>query len=390
MAKQNHDGITWTDRTWSPLKVQMSKDAPKIAREKGYTSLVQIAEKILERVEAGKHSGVGHHCERISPACGDPTGGGCYAERDNRRCRPGNGTGLPYDRRSRDLVEPFVDEKELLKPLSWRKAQYVFVENQSDLFAEWYSDEMRDQVFAVMLANAMESFNWRGHPTKATFQLLTKRSADMRRYFSERSPGELVKAWAKAGDCIIRMENEDTLFSEAVYSRTCHDWDENGTNSSKSEHAPWKYLRGLMPLHGVWLGCTTEDQHRADERIPDLMATPAALRYLSVEPMLGPLDLSRIPTGEGTGDEWSPIIHMNALKRASVLAPHIDWVICGTESGPGARHTDLAWIRDLRDQCKAAGVPFFLKQLTERGRKIPFEAWPEDLKVREMPEVRRG
>src|SRR6185437_2404782 len=120
-------GIEWTDSTWSPIRVRVRADAAEIARAKGYTSLVAIAEKMAGHV--------GTHCEHVSPGCEH-----CYAETNSHRCLPGNGTGLPYARRSRDLVEAFVDEKILLQPLQWKPAmetkrpRLIFVENQSDLF----------------------------------------------------------------------------------------------------------------------------------------------------------------------------------------------------------------------------------------------------------------
>jgi protein gp37 len=100
----------------------------------------------------------------------------------------------------------------------------------------------------------------------------------------------------------------------------------------------------------VWLLTTVEDQRRADDRIPHLIRAPARIRGLSVEPMLGPVDLSRGWPGEWIGD--------------------IDWVIVGCESGPRRRETKLQWVRDLRDQCVGAGVPFFLKQLDVDGRVV--------------------
>ena len=100
-------GIEWTDSTWSPIRARVRLDAADIAGAKGYRSLVSIAEKMAGRV--------GQHCEHVSPGCEH-----CYAETNNHRCLPGNGTGLPYDRRSRDLVEVFVDEKVLLQPLKWK------------------------------------------------------------------------------------------------------------------------------------------------------------------------------------------------------------------------------------------------------------------------------
>lgn len=121
--------IEWTDATWSPLRARVKRDAAAIATAKGFTSLVQIAGKMAGRV--------GPHCEKVSPECEH-----CYSETTNRRCLPVNGTGLPFDRRSRELIEPFIDENILAEPIRWKTPRRIFVESQSDLFGEWYTDEM--------------------------------------------------------------------------------------------------------------------------------------------------------------------------------------------------------------------------------------------------------
>ncbi len=119
-------------------------------------------------------------------------------------------------------------------------------------------------------------------------------------------------------------------------------------------------LSGLeFPWPNVWLGVSCENE-RFYGRVSLLVEMPAVVHYLSIEPMLG--DMRDVP-----------------LRG-------IEWVIVGTESGSGARFTDLDWIRRIRDKCKVEGVAFFVKQLTTKGGiKIPFESWPEDLQVREMP-----
>lgn len=166
------------------------------------------------------------------------------------------------------------------------------------------------------------------------------------------------------------------------------------------------------PLDNVWLGVSVEDQKTADERIPLLLQTPAALRWLSVEPLLGPVDLA----------EW--LWMLKGSKGGTVDMLH--WVVVGGESGPNARPFDIQWARDIIAQCKAADVPVFVKQLgatpevtmdclhcngvdsekcgggcngdgtktfelTYKNKKggDPSE-WPKDLRVREMPEVLNG
>lgn len=164
-------------------------------------------------------------------------------------------------------------------------------------------------------------------------------------------------------------------------------------------------LADLVPWPNLWLGTSVEDQRRADERIPHLLACPAAVRFLSCEPLLGPVDLDgRTPVG----DPWLP----SGLHPSSGF---VDWIIVGGESGPGARPMDLAWARSLVAQGRTAGVPVFVKQLGARPMRAHHqpdqgmgarlvkverdgvfytlrdrkggdpEEWPEDLRVREFP-----
>ncbi len=132
------------------------------------------------------------------------------------------------------------------------------------------------------------------------------------------------------------------------------------------------------PLPNVWLGVSAEDQTRADERIPLLLQTPAAVRFVSCEPLLGPIDLTEI--------EHAPAHCLHALAGIKAetdgtasYGARLDWVIVGGESGPGARPMHPGWARTLRDQCAAADVPFFMKQMT---KKAPI---PDDLMVRQFP-----
>lgn len=142
------------------------------------------------------------------------------------------------------------------------------------------------------------------------------------------------------------------------------------------------------PRHNIWLGTTVENQQEADRRIPHLLNTPAAKRFLSCEPLLGPVDLTRV---KKRGAEKFPdgnAATLNALwcwhDHGRPVHPEIDWVICGGESGPGARPMEPDWGRALRDQCQAAGVPFFMKQMggTVKSRMPPI---PDDLMIREFP-----
>jgi hypothetical protein len=156
------------------------------------------------------------------------------------------------------------------------------------------------------------------------------------------------------------------------------------------------------PLPNVWLGVSCEDQATADERIPVLLDTPAAVRFVSAEPLLGPVDLSHwlnIPAPEVFEDDpLAAHLMAEAIRDGQGDCRRgIDWVIVGGESGPGARPFDLAWARALVGQCRDAGVACFVKQLgaqpqtrfdvlhlDDRKGGDPAE-WPEDLRVRQFP-----
>lgn len=126
-------------------------------------------------------------------------------------------------------------------------------------------------------------------------------------------------------------------------------------------------LLDMMPLPNVWIGATIVNQAEADRDIPKLLEVPARVRFLSMEPLLGPVDLTGIPISGHGHHEFDPIVTANVLKRAGQHPPlpQIDWIIVGGESGPGARPMHPDWARALRDQCQAAGVPFLFKQWGE-------------------------
>jgi len=245
-------------------------------------------------------SKVGWHCEHVSPGCVY-----CYAERINQKRF---GTGLPYKPGHLEDVEVYLDEAVLLQPLRWKKPRLIFPCSMTDLFGRFVTDEMLDRVFAVMALASQH-----------TFQVLTKRSERMRDY--------LQSVEAKA----TRRTRIYALGSQMM-----------GADEPKKREVP-----PAFPLPSVWLGVSVEDQARADERIPDLLATPAAVRWLSCEPLLGRVALP-----------------LAALGKAAI-GPRLHWIVVGGESGPGARPMHPDWARSLRDQCEAAGVPFFFKQWGE-------------------------
>ncbi|SFV08001.1 Phage protein Gp37/Gp68 [Alicyclobacillus macrosporangiidus] len=183
----------------------------------------------------------------------------------------------------------------------------------------------------------------------------------MQAYFTERQPNELVRAWAKAVDTLVVLDDPDVLFSEYVEGVTAHDWDHNRLNSSGSEYRPFGYLKRVWPLPNVWLGVSVENQDAADERIPLLLETPAAVRFLSCEPLLGPVDITKAMYGSPDGDGMNWFGHTDGFGHEACL----HWVIVGGESGPNARPMHPDWVLSLRDQCQDAGVPFFFKQWGE-------------------------
>lgn len=134
-------------------------------------------------------------------------------------------------------------------------------------------------------------------------------------------------------------------------------------------------LCDLLPSN-VWLGATIVNQEEAERDIPKLLAVPARVRFLSMEPLLGPVDLV------SSGALWSDM-NGNIVDAPSRGLRGVDWVIAGGESGAGARLMHPDWARSLCDQCSAAGVPFFMKQMT---KKAPI---PDDLLLREFPNAVR-
>jgi protein gp37 len=197
-------------------------------------------------------------CSRVSPGCGGAAGeGGCYAERQAMRF---SGPGQPYEGLVRlgkqgprwTGAMRFVPEK-LTEPLSWRTPQRIFVDSMSDLFHDGVSDDDIERVFAVMAICAMHERDY-GH----IFQILTKRAARMRQYTSASREEMRERLCTRVA---ILMNDGDGWWDQIAY------------------HMPW-------PLPNVHCGVSVEDQKRADERIPDLEATPAAVRFISLEPQL--------------------------------------------------------------------------------------------------------
>ena len=283
-------------------------------------------------------SKVGWHCERVSPGCEH-----CYSETMNRRL----GTGLPFKPGHRKDIELFLDEKTLIRPLRWKRPRMIFVCSMTDLFADFVPDEWIDKIFAVMALCPQHSF-----------QVLTKRPERMRQYMTEDGIGRVgyVESLAK------RMLRERSGRDDPVLIGKTLRW----------------------PLENVWLGTSAEDQKRYDERGYRLRKTPAAVRFYSLEPLLGPIKIDlKCSACNGTGmievRQFGTVAGANTCQQCGGRGKAIDWIICGGESGPGARQMDPAWAREVRDQCAASGIAFFMKQMT--GKK-PI---PDDLLIRQWP-----
>ncbi len=300
-------------------------------------------------------------CSKVSEGCRF-----CYAERDWPR--------LAANARSRYTGRAFNDvkchEEMLDQPLRWKRPRKIFVNSMSDLFHPDVPDDFIDRVFTTMgnVYCSMDKYH--------IFQVLTKRPERMSAYLND-----------------PRTEHRVTMAMKAMGLGL------PGENASPT----W-------PLPNVWLGVSVEDQKAADERIPILLETPAALRWVSIEPMIGPVSFRwRYGNGFKTDPATGKIHrnHLDGLRR-------LDWIVVGGESGPQARPVLREWIDSIVAECREADVPIFVKQfgaaysdpvhgIAGASLKIPEEAisllkrrlkhhsgadmneWPESLRVREWP-----
>jgi protein gp37 len=251
----------------------------------------------------------------------------CYAETFAERWR-----GIPGHHFEQGFDVRLWPER-LDIPRHWKRPRRIFVNSMSDAFHDAVPDSFLDDMFAVM----------RDCP-QHTFQLLTKRHGRMKSY--------LTRAWPE-------------------------------------------------PLPNVHVGVSAEDQDWAVKRVHALLATPAAVRWVSAEPLLGPIDLRNLQMGNGalidalSGDVKSPKGEIYAACPGS-----LSWVVIGGESGPGAREMDLYWARSIIRDCRNTRTAVFMKQVGSvaaqfmgpfAGRKGgEWDAWPDDLQVREYPGIEHG
>jgi protein gp37 len=297
-------------------------------------------------------------CSKISPGCTN-----CYAilqaYRNNAMAQkmPNPGRMKYYDgltERKGDRIDwtglVRIVPEALEIPFHWKKGRRVFVNSMSDLFHESIPLEQIDLVFAVMALTLHH-----------TYQVLTKRA------------DERMVEYLRGAKNRVRLAAVDMGRSL-------------GVDHSDIESCQWDW-----PLPNVWIGATVENQKMADKRIPLLLQAPAAVRFLSSEPLLGKINL-RI--GQTQQDAVARRIRGESYQRVV----RMDWVIIGGESGPGARPFNLDWARSLLQQCRSENVPVFMKQLGSnvfdksdaqlklRDRKgANPDEWPEGLWVREFP-----
>lgn len=287
-------------------------------------------------------------CSVVSPGCTN-----CYAMRTAHRMDANPKTPQYHGLTKMVNGNPVwtgavkLHEPALLKPLSWKKPRMIFVNSMGDLFHEDVSDEWIDRVFAVMALCPQH-----------TFQVLTKRAERMQDYFSH---DDGFGRWGYVEHQARKLASVPTGITLATY--------------------------GHSNLPNVWLGVSAEDQRRADERIPYLLATPAAVRFVSAEPLLGAIGFGRLGTGDfcvpknenaldGLRGQW--LLNLGRTTstgditfRTATTNRCIDWIIVGGESGPNARPMHPDWARSIRDQCVEAGTAFFFKQW---GEWIPWQS----------------
>ncbi|GAA0574962.1 phage Gp37/Gp68 family protein [Streptomyces mordarskii] len=330
-----HSAIEWTDTTWSPV--------------------------------------IG--CDRVSPGCDS-----CYAI-TTARIRSHNpnpkiaaafaGTAHRTADRLDWTGNLNLLENRLTKPLTWPKPAKIFVNSVSDIFHQGVPEEFIAKIWAIMALTP-----------RHTYQILTKRHARMRavltdtcRCGSEHAPGTHFRsamAWA------VSENNPDRI-------------------PGLPDDAEQRVTQAAWPLPNVWIGVSAENQQWAGTRVPALLQTPAAVRFVSCEPLIGAVDLTRwlrpvpdcgyVDPDDGTcghPDAFTPECHRWAdcpVRGRSTQWHGLDWVIAGGESGHGARPMHPQWARALRDECEVAGVPFFFKQ---------WGAWAPSgyLVIRSRPEAR--
>ena len=300
-------------------------------------------------------------CSKVSEGCRN-----CYAERDWPRL-----SRLVPAYAGRNFENVACHPDRLDQPFRWKRPRKIFVNSMSDLFHPDVPEDFIDRVFAIMALCPQH-----------TFQILTKRPERMNRYMLHLEDEELDRI----------LYRKEMVMCTPEWSR------------SNEFNGPWP------EFPNVWLGVSVEDQKTADERIPLLLKTPAAVRWVSIEPMIGPVSFR---WRYGNGFKTDPATGIQSRNHLDGLRS-LDWIVVGGESGPQARPMEAEWVRKITYECEEARVPLFVKQLgaaysdpvdgiAGASLKIPEEAvsllkrrlkhrsgtdmkeWPEGLRIRESP-----
>jgi len=328
-------------------------------------------------------------CDRISDGCDN-----CYALKMAGRLKKMGQVKYQNDGSPRTSGPGFgvtMHPDALEQPFRWTRPRRVFVNSMSDLFHDSVPDGFIAQVWDVM-----------GRTPWHTYMILTKRHARMRSWVSrwadtsgdaERRRGDRTYGMPPMprGPVAVRATYESgraLLFADML--------DSMGTPPEGCAYPLYDWMEGqrFWPavLPNVWLGVSAEDQKWADIRIPALLDTPAAVRFVSAEPLLGRIDLRAHLAGSCPEHDFPGGF---CVQRGHPGVRHLNWLIVGGESGPGARPMDEEWARTLAIQAVRAKVPVFVKQLgSVLGKQLgagpkggDWDMWPEDLKLRQFPRV---
>jgi protein gp37 len=312
--------IGWTDFSTNPFRAHLAEST---ATKGGYAS------------------GVGHYCEKISAGCKN-----CYSSALQPKF------GLPAFQEQRGgAVESFFDASKLGEVLRRKKPTKIFWCDMTDMFGSWVPFKWVAACFGVMAATPQH-----------THQVLTKRPERALEFF--RWLGGMVGTDVFTGRQMV-AETDPLMGCSMQASRVLTEKADMALMLSAYQK-PSKW-----PLPNVHLGVSIEDQQRADERIPLLLKCPATVRWISAEPLLGPVRLDDISDGgagvlkplaglhwvPGSDRDGNPGMVLSGGKGAA-----IGWVVVGGESGAGHRPVDPAWVDSIVAQCTAAGVPVFVKQ----------------------------
>lgn len=336
-------------------------------------------------------------CDPVSPGCAN-----CYAAtmaaRFNKPGQWGEGLAVMVGHKGKWTGEICLDEHKLDLPLRWTRPRKIFVNSQSDLFHEDVPREYIAAIFGVMSLSCHH-----------TFQILTKRPERMLEELSDLFLDECM-------DAAIRYRVGLPTGNKA-----------REMNANMPDWAKRDDAELVWPLPHIWLGVSAEDQQRADERIPLLLQTPAAVRFVSAEPLIEPISF-RWKNSTPLGHLHPRHKHPLPTELGQIITDEydglreLDWIIVGGESGPDARPCDISWIRSIVQECQEAGVACFVKQLgkypwhngigpfppkhiyrEQTGQlfnKIGWllsgfsdqkagniDEWPADLRVREFPKL---